>query len=86
MVATDRPNARSPFALAARPPIWPSAYQAALTDAELIDLRCGSIPASGEFGFPGSRKGAFAVAPMLGELEKAMVSGQSRTPLQAGHH
>jgi hypothetical protein len=35
------------------------------------------MPASGEFGFPGSRKGAFAVAPMLGELEKAMVSGQA---------
>ena len=80
MVATDRPMLGLPFALAARPLIWPSAYQAALTDAELIDLRCGSIPASGEFGLPGSRKGAFAVAPMLGELEKAMVSGQ------AGHH
>jgi hypothetical protein len=44
--------------------------------------------ASGEFGFPGSRKGAFAVAPMLGELEKAMVSGQAehhqirRTPCE----
>ena len=45
--------------------------------AALIDLRCGFMPAPGEFGFPGSRKGAFAVAPMLGELEKAMVSGQA---------
>jgi hypothetical protein len=37
-------------------------------------LRGRSIAAYGVFGFPGSRKGAFAVAPMLGELEKAMVS------------
>jgi hypothetical protein len=54
-------------------PVAPERFMRPIVPLETASAD-GSIAAYGVFGFPGSRKGAFAVAPMLGELEKAMVS------------